>query len=64
MLILFLGGVVGDVACVSEVNIASIFRVHPEDGGTMYLRNVTNVAYDHMVQQSKNKINIKTYRSL
>jgi hypothetical protein len=47
--------VVGDIANISEALSASIFRVevcrlvHPEDGGSMYLRNVGNIAYNHTV---------------
>jgi hypothetical protein len=37
----------GDVANVSEVHAASYFRV--EDGGSMYLRSVGNIAHIHTV---------------
>jgi hypothetical protein len=38
--------VVGDDADVSEAHASSIFRVeiYSEDGGTMYLRNVSIIA--------------------
>jgi hypothetical protein len=38
---------VGDVANVSEVHTTSIFSVDPEDGGSMYFRNVGNIAHIH-----------------
>jgi hypothetical protein len=38
---------VGDVADISEVHTASIFRIDLEDGGNTYLRNVGNISHIH-----------------
>jgi hypothetical protein len=40
---------VDDVAKISEVYALSIFTVHPEDGGSMYLRNFGNRPCPHAV---------------
>jgi hypothetical protein len=45
---------VGVVAVVSEAYTASIFGVE----GSMYLRNVGNIAYNHKMQQPNNMSNI------
>jgi hypothetical protein len=46
-----------DVADVSEVHVASIFRVDPPDEGSMYLRNVGNIACVHTRIESASIIN-------
>jgi hypothetical protein len=48
--------VVGDVTDISELHASSIFRV--EAGGSVYLRNVSNVADNHTAQQPKNIFNV------
>jgi hypothetical protein len=48
--------VVGDVAEISEVHAASIFRVEVQT--SMYFRNIGIIAHNHTVLQSKNRINI------
>jgi hypothetical protein len=40
---------VSHVANVSEVYVASTFRVDPEDGGSMYLQNISNIIHNQMV---------------
>jgi hypothetical protein len=37
--------VVGYIADVSDVYAASFFMTHPEDEGSIYLRNVSNIAH-------------------
>jgi hypothetical protein len=41
-----------------QSNIYTQHQKEPEYGGSMYLRNVGNIAHDHTAQQSKNRINI------
>jgi hypothetical protein len=38
-----------NTADVSEVHVASIFRVDPADEGIMHLRNVANITHIHTV---------------
>lgn len=52
--------VVSDVADVSEVHAASVFRIDPKDGGSIYLRKVGSFSHNHTVSQPKNRINITT----
>jgi hypothetical protein len=48
--------VVDDGSDISQVHAASIFN--PEDGENMYLWNISTTVHNHIVQQSKNSINI------
>jgi hypothetical protein len=49
--------VVRDVADVSGVHAASIFKIDPEDGDSIYVRNI-NIAHKHTVQQPKHRISL------
>jgi hypothetical protein len=62
MLILFLIFLCVDVDSIANaLEYLEYFRVqYPEDGGNVYLRNVSNMAYVHTVQRPNGRINIQS----
>jgi hypothetical protein len=49
---------VKDVIVISEVHATSVFKVDPEDDGSMGLRNAWNFTHIHTAKLPKNRISI------
>jgi hypothetical protein len=47
-----------DVTDVSKVHSASIFKLYPEDGGSVYFRNREKTPHIHRIQRPKSRTDV------
>lgn len=58
VLALLLHVVFGVIVDVSGVRAASIFRLYPEDGDSMYVWKIGYIAHDRTAWKQKNRIDV------